>query len=63
MNVIPFSRPELPPHIRFIHITTSGEGIIVKCQWIIHVFGEVPGRCQCGSEWWDGSVPASEEAP
>ena len=63
MNIIPFPRPELPPDKGVVRVTASGEGIIVKCEGIIHVFGEVPGRCQCGFEWWDGSIPESEEAP
>jgi len=24
-----------------------------ECEGIIHVFAEVPGRCQCGSEVWN----------
>jgi hypothetical protein len=24
------------------------------CSGLVHVYPEVPGRCQCGDCWWDG---------
>ena len=47
-NVVPFPRLPLPPDKGAVRITTSGAEILTECQGIVHVFGEVPGRCQCG---------------
>lgn len=49
-KIIQFPRKPLPPENspRWSDGTTQD-----RCEGLIHVFAEVPGRCQCGEEYWD----------
>lgn len=45
---------------------TDDEGNIIPsryiraCEGSIHVYASVPGRCQCGENFWDGNRAGSE---
>lgn len=40
-----------------VTITTAAGGeIMVECQGLIHIFGEVPGRCKCGENYWGDDI-------
>jgi hypothetical protein len=62
-NVVPFPRP---PSSESQGIVKFGDGLpkegvlVTRCDDIVHVYGEVPGLCQCGERWWDGP-PGDEE--
>lgn len=53
-NLIQFPRPPIPEDKAPWNLTD--QRFMVKCEGIIHVYAETPGRCQCGEQWWDGST-------
>ncbi len=35
----------------------------LRCGGIVHVFAQLPGRCQCGEHWWhDGATSTDPPA-
>lgn len=68
-NVVPFPRPPLPADNAPRRATADGAEFVdgagrsfapmTTCEGVVHVFAETPGRCQCGSDWWDGEVQIS----
>lgn len=57
-NVVPIRRRPMrigpdSAILEFSHEHPHGHvRLMDKCEGLIHVFSEVPGRCQCGSEVW-----------
>jgi hypothetical protein len=55
-NIVPFPRRELDPVVEIFEISdehpTGHMRRFDRCEDHIHVFADVPGRCQCGSEIW-----------
>lgn len=83
---MPEPRPPLPigkspVRLNSGHFETDDEGnpvfdtgpYVRQCDDPVHVFAEIPGDCQCGSERWEGPtsddvaraavVPCPEETP
>lgn len=54
-ELIPFPKRPLPQGQENIQVTISGN-VTIDCQGLIHVFGEVPGHCKCGLNYWGDDV-------
>lgn len=64
-NVLPFPRHGPGAQVRRV-FNASGDPLSPlalaasthRCEGYVHVYGELPGRCQCGENFWDGTTSA-----
>lgn len=52
-KLIPFPRKPLPPESAPYDVTNDRP--MTRCEDLIHVYASLPGRCQCGENFWDGT--------